>query len=255
MIRFTEKVLPNGNSRTEKIFAGVDVDNGQTIILDLDEMPHILLAGTTGSGKSVALNSIICSLLKTCPAYTIKFTMIDTKRVELSPYKFLGKDFCTVATDSTTAIELLENMCETIDNRYKLMEKNRWRKLPDMYYREVVVIEELGDLMYDSKKEVEQYIIKIARLGRACGVHLIVATQRPTVNIVTGEIKANIGCRFALQTTSYVDSINILGHSGAEQLKGKGDCLLKLPTQSKEIHIQCPYIDDDDIDRIIKNYE
>ena len=254
MIKFTSKVLPVCAQRTSSIFAGVEKDTGQTVVLGLDELPHILIAGTTGSGKSVMLNSIICSLLKTCPPYTVEFTMVDTKRVELSPYRNLGEDICRVATDSATAIDHLKDICVDIDNRYKLMEEKKWRNLPSNYYRQIIVIEELGDLMYDSRKEVEQYIVKIARLGRACGVHLIIATQRPTVSVITGEIKANIGCRFALQTTSYTDSINILGHSGAESLKGKGDCLLKLPTEANEIHIQCPYIDDDTIYKIIEEY-
>lgn len=255
MVKFTESVLPILPCRMSKIFAGVDVSNGQAIILDLDELPHILVAGTTGSGKSVMLNSIICSLLKTCPPYSVEFTMIDTKRVELSPYKQLNKELCRVATDSETGIDYLKDICDDIDARYRMMEKKGLRKAPENYYREIVIIEELGDLMYDSKRQIEPYIVKIARLGRACGIHLILCTQRPTVDVVTGEIKANIGCRFALQTTSYTDSMNILGHSGAELLKGKGDCLLKLPTSANELHIQCPYISDSDIDKIIKNYK
>ena len=235
------------------IFCGVDTD-GDAVFIKLDEMPHILISGTTGSGKSVLLNSIICSLLKSCKKYSVVFTMIDTKRVELSPYKDLNENIREVATDEQTAIKFLRNVCDEIDGRYTIMEQNRWRKIPDDWHRKVVVIEELGDLMFASKKQVEQYIVKIARLGRACGVHLILATQRATTNIVTGEIKANIGCRFVLQTTSYIDSINILGYKGAETLKGKGDCLLKLPYQSIPIHIQCVYIDDETIDKIINEY-
>ena len=186
--------------------------------------------------------------------YNINFTMIDTKRVELSPYKKLGEDWCSVSTNAIDAIEKLKEMCDKLDARYTLMEQNGWRKIPDNYFREIVVIEELGDLMMVSKGLVEKFIVKIAQLGRACGIHLIIATQRPTVDVVTGSIKANIGCRFALQTTSGVDSRNILGHSGAELLKGSGDCLLKLPDKPEEIHLQCPLVSDDDILEIIENF-
>lgn len=233
------------------IFAGVGDDN-KSIFMNLDKLPHILVAGTTGSGKSVMLNNIICSLLRNAKDIKPQFYMVDTKRVELSTYKKLNN--CRIVTEGQDAIELLDDICLTIDARYKQMELNGWKKVPDYVSRMIVIIEELGDLMSVSKKAVEQYIVKIARLGRACGVHLVVATQRPTTDVVTGEIKANIGCRFALQTTSAIDSRNILGHSGAERLRGNGDCLLKLPTQADEIHLQCPYINDEDIDKTIKEF-
>lgn len=235
-----------------KILAGVD-DNNEPLSINLNDVPHILVAGTTGSGKSVLINSIICSLLKQ-KNYKINFTMIDTKKVELSPYKQLGVDWCSVSTTSNDAIEKLNEICEDLEARYSLMESNGWRRLPDEYFREIVVIEELGDLMLVSKGVVEKFIVRLAQLGRACGIHLIIATQRPTVDVVTGAIKANIGCRFALQTTSAVDSRNILGHNGAEKLRGSGDCLLKLPDRPDEIHLQCPYVSDEDIDLIINEF-
>ena len=255
----TRSVVMLEDERFEEIFdgsmnilAGVDDDNNPYII-NLEEVPHILIAGTTGSGKSVMINSVICSLLKQ-QNYKLTFTMIDTKRVELSQYRKLGEDWCSVSTEPSTAIEKLKLVCDNLDARYSLMEKNGWRQLPDNYFREVVVIEELGDLMMVSKGVVEKFIVKIAQLGRACGIHLIIATQRPTVDVVTGSIKANIGCRFALQTTSGVDSRNILGHNGAEKLRGRGDCLLKLPNKSDEIHLQCPIVSTKEIEKIIKNF-
>lgn len=238
-----------GNELT--VFAGVDEED-KPICLNLEEMPHILVSGTTGSGKSVMMNNIICGLLRQ-DKYQIHFSMIDTKRVELAPYRKLTCLYCDVATDSQSATELLYNICLTLEERYELMEKHGWRKIPSYYHKIIVVIEELGDLIL-SNSAVERHIVKIAQLGRACGIHLIIATQRPTVDIVTGEIKANIGCRFALQTTSGIDSRNILGHNGAEKLKGNGDCLLKLPTLSDEIHLQCPYISDADIEKTIKKF-
>lgn len=235
-----------------KIFVGTS--NNNKVYINLEDCPHILISGMTGSGKSVLLNHIICELINKYQKYSYDFLMIDTKRVELSPYKQMGKDDCLFVCEYDDILEELENICYDIDFRYEQMEKYGWRKLPSDWYRKFVIIEELGDLMYVSKKQVEQYLTKIARLGRACGIHLIIATQRPVVSVVTGEIKANIGCRFALQTTSTTDSINILGHKGAEKLRGKGDCLLKLPTMQDEIHIQCPYIDDCYIIKTIEDF-
>ena len=240
-----------GIVKDRSIFAGVN-DCNEPLFIDLDSLPHILVAGTTGSGKSVMMNNIICCLLRNSKDIKPTFYMIDTKRVELSLYRNIPN--CCMVTELEDAIELLDDICETIDSRYKIMEMNSWKKMPDYISRIVVVIEEFGDLMSIGKKAAEQYIVKIARLGRACGVHLIISTQRPTTDIVTGEIKANIGCRFALQTASAIDSRNILGHNGAERLNGGGDCLLKLPTQADEIHIQCPNISNDDIDRCIKEF-
>ena len=251
MLEFSESYFNSFNYGD--IFVGKDIYNNN-VFINLEECPHILIAGMTGSGKSVALNSIICSLLKTYAKYDIEFLMIDTKRVELSPYKRLGKENCIFIADTNKAIEYLKKICNLIEARYSIMEKDKIRNGSNYFYKQIVIIEELGDLMYESQKEIEKYLVKIARLGRACGVHLVIATQRPTVNVVTGEIKANIGCRLALQTTSVIDSINILGHKGCELLKGKGDCLLKLPTLQNEIHIQCPYIDDETINKIINEY-
>ena len=243
-----------GKEKTKnKILIGID-DSGAPVMVGIDELPHLLIAGCTGSGKSVALNSIICSLLRNSEPYELEFMMIDTKRVELSPYRKLTNQHCTVATDLADAIELLGQACEHLEMRYKYMEGRGLRKIPEEFTRIIVVVEELGDLMDMGCKSVETYLKKIARLGRACGVHLIIATQRPSAKVVTGEIKANIGCRLALQTTSMLESRIILDHNGAESLKGKGDAILKLPTGTDEIHLQCPMITDEQILKTIQNY-
>lgn len=244
-----------GKEKTKnKAFVGVD-DSGKPVMVGLDEMPHLLIAGCSGSGKSVALNGIICSIIRNSEPEDIEFVMIDTKRVELSQYRALEERvFCEIATNSQEAIESLESVCEEIDERYQMLESMGLRKIPNEFSRVVVVIEELGDLMDASKNVIEKYLKKIARLGRACGVHLIIATQRPSAKVVTGEIKANIGCRIALQTTSMLESRIILDHNGAETLKGKGDAILKLPTGTDEIHLQCPMITDEQILKTIKNY-
>ena len=244
--RFKDK-LSAPTHKELNIIVGVN-DQNDVVSIDLREMPHILIAGTTGSGKSVMVNNILCGLLKT--QLNTEYYLIDTKRVELAPYKKCDK--CTVATDVQSAIEILDKVCEEIEFRYWLMEKYEQRTKPNPMTNIVVVIEELNDLMLASKKVVEHYIVKIAQLGRACGVHLVIATQHPVVATLTGAIKANIGCRLALKTTSTTDSVNILGHKGAEKLKGKGDCLLKLPTESEEIHLQCPFISDETIQKVVQ---
>ena len=256
LLNFYDKdfnILFNKNRMKNEIFVGID-DTGKPITVNLENMPHILVAGTTGSGKSVAINNTICSLLRNSEMYDISFYMIDTKRVELSLYKKLGKSICRVATDFQDGIELLSEACEQMEQRYKYMEENGLRKLPDTLGKIVVVIEELGDLMIVSKKAVEKYVVKIAQLGRACGVHFIIATQRPSADVVTGGIKANIGCRLALKTTSMIESRIILDKKGAESLRGKGDGLFKIPTSNEEIHLQCPMITDEQILKTIKNY-
>lgn len=228
-----------------KVFAGIDAENN-IICFDLKDMPHILIAGTTGSGKSVMLKSMICSLMLS--EETILFDFIDTKRVELSKFKtIINSRFAPTYID---ALEILADVCNEIENRYSALEQN-----PNLeFFSRIIVIDELNDLMMASKKTVEDYIVKIAQLGRSCGIYLIIATQRPVVSTLTGNIKANIDCRIALKTTSNIDSRNILGHGGAEKLNGKGDALLKLPTNSDEIHIQCPFISDSEIESIIDEY-
>lgn len=243
LVKFTnEKYSYIFNEDVNMVFAGVD-DNNEPIFFEMSDVPHILISGMSGSGKSITLHSIICSLMKSNKLSV--FYMIDTKRVELCKYK--NRRLAYFDSTIEDAISTLEIICDKIDSRYEDMEMGFSYGLDTF-----VVIEELGDLMSYNKKLIEKYIVKIARLGRACGVHLIIATQRPTVDVVTGEIKANIGCRFALQTTSGIDSRNILGHNGAELLNGNGDCLLKLPNKQKEIHIQCPYISSEEIEQIVK---
>lgn len=230
-----------------KIIAGVDSEN-KPITFDLNDNPHILIAGTTGSGKSMMLNNVICDLL--LHKNGLNFAFIDTKKIELSRYKKLNNLWHKVITESNDALEYLQDICFRIDYIYEQIEKDENYEITPT----IIVVDELNDLMMASKKSVEKYIVKIAQMGRACGVHLIIATQRPTVDVLTGNIKANIDCRIALKTASAVDSRVILDHNGAEKLIGKGDALLKLPTNDKEIHIQCPFVDVTKIPKIIEFY-
>ena len=240
--------------RKSRLFAvlGKDINN-QPIGIDIEKMPHILIAGATGSGKSVLLNSIIASLLFIVFPNQCQFVMIDPKKVELSVYDGLPHLAVPVVKDQDNAVRCLKCLCTFMDKRYGLMAQKHAKKaseigLPSM----IVVIDELADLMLTSRFEAEEYIIRLAQLGRAAGIHLIIATQRPTVNVITGLIKSNIPCRIALQTASMRDSMNILDHKGAEMLTGKGDALLKLPDRVEEIRFQSAFIDTEDIENIVK---
>jgi S-DNA-T family DNA segregation ATPase FtsK/SpoIIIE len=224
------------------------------VVLSVADMPHILIAGATGSGKSVLLNSMIVSMLFSCTPETLNLVMIDPKKVEMSKYEGLPHLALPIIKNHADAVQALEDICAEMDNRYNLMAEKGFKKASEMGLANiVVVIDELADLMLTSKYECEQSIIRIAQLGRAAGIHLIIATQRPTVNVITGLIKSNIPCKIALQTSSMRDSITILDHKGAETLTGKGDALLKLPDRVEEIRFQSAYISDEDIENIV-NY-
>lgn len=227
---------------------GLDSQN-KPVCIDYTKQPHILIAGATGSGKSVALNSIICSLLFHVTPDNAHFIFIDCKQVELSRYKKLPHTL-DVITSSEEATRALSLICNKMDSRYSIMRIKGLKNYEDNHI--FIVIDELADLMLTSRYEVEPYIVRIAQLGRAAGIHLIVATQRPTVNVISGLIKANITTRLALQTASVRDSMTILDHKGAEQLLGRGDGILKVPYQVEEIRLQVSFISDNNIDKIVE---
>ncbi len=226
---------------------GID-EAGIPVYIDIARMPHILIAGATGSGKSVALDAILCSLLYCASPSQAQLVLIDPKRVELGAYAGLPHLAKPIITDTAQAIQTLKQVEAAMDNRYNAMSQG---KAPGP--RIVIVIDELADLMLTSRKTVEHSIVRIAQLGRAAGIHLILATQKPLVSVVTGLIQANTPCKLALQTASTTDSVRILGHKGAEKLLGRGDALLKLPDRVQEIRLQCAYTSDQDIAAIV-NY-
>ena len=234
---------------------GVDSSNNVTL-LDVAKAPHILIAGTTGSGKSVLLNSLICSLLYKETPQTAKFIFIDPKQVEMSLYEGLPHLYKPIVKDVPGAVEALKMVCDEMDARYNYLARKGYKnidqtKKPRLY----VVIDELADLMLTSRKAVETYIIRIAQLGRAAGIHLIIATQRPTTNIITGLIKANIPCKIALAVSNTSDSMTILNHGGAEKLTGRGDAIIKKPDSITETRFQSFYTPDKDIINIVNHYK
>ena len=236
--------------------------SGQNIIGDISKMPHVLIAGATGSGKSVCINSIIISLLYKASPEDLRFIMIDPKMVELNQYNAIPHLLIPVVTDPKKASYALNWGIKEMTDRYQLFKESGVRdidgynelmagqggeKLP----RIVIVVDELADLMMTSPKECENAICRIAQLARACGIHLIIATQRPSVDVITGLIKANIPSRIAFSVASNTDSRTILDMAGAEKLLGKGDMLYYPVGKSKPLRVQCTFVSDAEINRVI----
>ncbi len=230
--------------------------SGTPIIGDLTSMPHLLIAGTTGSGKSVCINTIILSLLYRHTPEKCKFILIDPKMLELSTYEGIPHLLCPVITEAKKATSVLGWVVKEMESRYRLMTKegvrnidgyNNKHKLPMPFI--VVVVDEMSDLMLVAGKEIENYIQKLSQMARAAGIHIIMATQRPSVDVITGTIKANFPTRISFQVTSKIDSRTILGEQGAEQLLGKGD-MLYMSSANRIVRIHAPFVSDVEIEKI-----
>ena len=233
--------------------------SGIPIVGDLNSMPHLLIAGTTGSGKSVCINTIILSLLYKHSPDKCKFILIDPKMLELSTYEGIPHLLCPVITEAKRAASVLGWVVKEMESRYRLMTRvgvrniegyNSKHKLPMPYI--VVVVDEMSDLMLVAGKEIEGYIQKLSQMARAAGIHIIMATQRPSVDVITGTIKANFPTRISFQVTSKIDSRTILGEQGAEQLLGKGD-MLYMSSANKTVRIHAPFVSENEIEKI-NNY-
>jgi S-DNA-T family DNA segregation ATPase FtsK/SpoIIIE len=230
--------------------------SGRPVVGDLASMPHLLIAGTTGSGKSVCINTIILSLLYRHSPDRCKFILIDPKMLELSTYEGIPHLLCPVITEAKKAASVLGWVVKEMESRYRLMTKEGVRnidgynikhKLPMPYI--VVVVDEMSDLMLVAGKEIENYIQKLSQMARAAGIHIIMATQRPSVDVITGTIKANFPTRISFQVTSKIDSRTILGEQGAEQLLGKGD-MLYMSSANRIVRIHAPFVSDNEIEKI-----
>ena len=230
--------------------------SGMPIVGDLTSMPHLLIAGTTGSGKSVCINTIIVSLLYKLSPDLCKFILIDPKMLELSTYEGIPHLLTPVITDAKKATSALAWTVKEMNSRYKLMSKvgvrnidgyNAKHKLKMPYI--VVVVDEMSDLMLVAGKEIENYIQKLSQMARAAGIHIIMATQRPSVDVITGTIKANFPTRISFQVSSKIDSRTILGEQGAEQLLGKGDMLF-MSSANRIVRIHGPYVSEQEIEKI-----
>ena len=230
--------------------------SGLPITGDLSTMPHLLIAGTTGSGKSVCINTIILSLLYKHSPEKCKFILIDPKMLELSTYEGIPHLLCPVITEAKRAASVLGWVVKEMENRYKLMTKvgvrnidgyNEKHKISMPYI--VVIVDEMSDLMLVAGKDIENYIQKLSQMARAAGIHIIMATQRPSVDVITGTIKANFPTRISFQVTSKIDSRTILGEQGAEQLLGKGD-MLYMTSANRMTRIHAPFVSEGEIEKI-----
>lgn len=233
---------------------------GQTVIKDLVNIPHLLVAGATNTGKSVGINAILAGLLLTKTPDELKLIMVDPKRVEMTPYNGIPHLLTPIITDMELVVNALNWSIEEMMRRYRMLEQARVRKITEynkkMGYTAmpylVIVVDEMADLMLVAGKEVEPKIQRIAQMGRAVGIHLILATQKPIVEVITGLIKSNIPGRMAFAVTSSMDSRVILDQTGAENLLGNGDMLFKDQTMPKSIRIQGTFISTEDTEDIIK---
>ena len=233
--------------------------SGMPIVGDLTSMPHLLIAGTTGSGKSVCINTIIVSLLYKLNPDLCKFILIDPKMLELSTYEGIPHLLTPVITDAKKATSALAWTVKEMNSRYKLMSKVGVRNIDGYNSKHkfkmpyiVVVVDEMSDLMLVAGKEIENYIQKLSQMARAAGIHIIMATQRPSVDVITGTIKANFPTRISFQVSSKIDSRTILGEQGAEQLLGKGDMLF-MSSANRIVRIHGPYVSEQEIERIVNS--
>lgn len=248
-----------------KLAFGVGKDiSGKIIVTDIAKMPHVLIAGATGSGKSVCINTIITSILYKAKPKEVKFIMIDPKVVELSVYNGIPHLLIPVVTDPEKAADALNWAVKEMLDRYKLFAKSNVRDIKsynqklkrsgieELMSEMVIIIDELADLMMVSPKGVEEAICRLAQMARAAGMHLIIATQRPSVDVITGVIKANIPSRIAFEVSSGIDSRTILDMVGAEKLLGRGDMLFYPSGIPKPIRVQGAFISDDEVEKVVE---
>ena len=235
---------------------GKDI-KGEPIVADLKEMPHLLIAGTTGSGKTVCINALICSILFKAKPDEVKFILIDPKKVELVHFQEIPHLLVPVISDVKRACRVLEWAVEEMEKRYEIFAQEGVRNI-EAYNRKssplpyiVIIIDELADLMVVAKEKIESSIQRLAQLSRAVGIHLILATQRPSVDVITGVIKANFPARISFKVSSKVDSRTVLDRQGAERLLGKGDLLFLRPQDSQLVRIQGSFVDDEDIEKLV----
>ena len=276
-----KELMQSAPEKTQKfaipLYLGKDA-GGQPLVVDLAAMPHCLIAGTTGSGKSVCINSIIMSIMYTQRPDMVKLILVDPKVVEMAPFKDIPHLMCPVITESAKATTVLEWACEKMEERYAILADAGMRniasfnamskeelyermgatteeeqaKIPKKMPYMVIIIDELADLMMTSGKEVESHIVRISQKARAVGIHLVLATQRPQATVVTGLIKANMPCKIAFRVSSRMDSRIVLDMNGAEVLLGQGDMLYLANGASKPTRCQGTYIDDKEVRESVK---
>ncbi len=256
-----KELLSNDNFKNTSskipICIGKDI-SGNIEVIDLSKTPHLLVAGTTGSGKSVFINTLLASILYKFSPEELRLILIDPKMLELSVYNDIAHLLTPVVTEPKKAIIALKWVCKEMERRYSLMNEENTRSLEGYNQKSieklpyiVVFIDEMADLMMTAGKEVEHYVQRLAQMARACGIHLVMATQRPSVDIITGSIKANFPSRISFQVASKYDSRTVLGEIGAEQLLGNGDMLMS-KNGGNIIRYQSAFISDNEVNKLIK---
>ena len=257
------------NKPNLKLLIGFGRDvTGQAVLAQLNKMPHLLVAGSTGSGKSVCINGIITSIMMRAKPHEVKMMMIDPKMVELNVYNGIPHLLAPVVTDPRKASQALKKIVSEMERRYELFSHtgtrnmegyneyiDKWNeeneeKHPKLPYI-VVIVDELADLMMVASSDVEDSITRLAQMARAAGIHLIIATQRPSVDVITGIIKANIPSRIAFAVSSAIDSRTILDMGGAEKLLGRGDMLFLPAGSSKPVRVQGAFLSDAEVERMV----
>jgi len=246
-------------ARSSKLTVALGKDiSGRCVVANLGAMPHLLIAGTTGSGKTVCVNSLIMSMIYNATPDELKFLMVDPKMVELAIYNGLPHLLCPVVTDTKKAAGALDWVVNEMEHRYRMLAKATARNI-DIFNKKseeklpyiVVIIDELADLMLVAQQDVENAITRLSQLSRAVGIHIILATQRPSVDVVTGVIKANFPARISFKVASKVDSRTVLDMNGADKLLGKGDMLFLEPGNAKPIRAQCTLLTDPEIEKVV----
>ncbi|MDX1535642.1 MAG: DNA translocase FtsK 4TM domain-containing protein [Candidatus Spechtbacterales bacterium] len=254
----------SGGKSNMQLALGRDV-KGAPVYADLSKMPHLLVAGATGAGKTIALNAIIMSMLYKNPPHTLRMILIDPKRVEFSVYANIPHLLSPIVVDNGKAVNALKWAVQEMERRFEVLSDVKARDIHSYNKNKkvikegeqlpfiAIVIDELADLMSSKGKEVETLIVRIAQMARAVGIHLILATQRPSVEVITGLIKANITARMAFQVASQVDSRTVLDMSGAEKLLGKGDMLFLSPERSQPVRVQGAFVSEEEVSRVVQH--
>jgi DNA segregation ATPase FtsK/SpoIIIE, S-DNA-T family len=269
MVSIREVLDSTWNNKTSKLLVALGRDiSGDAVVAELNKMPHLLIAGATGSGKSVCVNGIITTILMRAKPHEVKMMMIDPKKVELNVYNGVPHLLAPVVTDPKKASKALKKVVSEMERRYDLFSDTGTRNIEgyNEYIRKynvsseqsqphlpyiVVIVDELADLMMVASSDVEDSITRLAQMARAAGIHIIIATQRPSVDVITGVIKANIPSRIAFSVSSQTDSRTILDSGGAEKLLGKGDMLFLPVGASKPKRVQGAFLSDDEVERIV----
>lgn len=271
MVSLREVMEDTLSNKSSKLLVALGRDiSGDTVVTELNKMPHLLIAGATGSGKSVCINGIITTLLMRTKPHEVKMMMVDPKKVELNVYNGIPHLLAPVVTDPKKASRALKKIVAEMERRYDLFSETGTRNIQSYneYVRKynqendeeepelpfiVVIVDELSDLMMVASNDVEDAITRLAQMARAAGIHLIIATQRPSVDVITGVIKANIPSRIAFSVSSQTDSRTILDSGGAEKLLGRGDMLFLPVGSSKPIRVQGAFLSDDEVERVVNH--